>query len=683
MRLALGYGLSFYLLVASFATQAHAYGGGKGAPVRFDYTAAQIAELCRTEQAKLQARLRRIAALSPEAAVFKTTAAAIEDAFGDFSAATNHVTFLEDVAPAREVRDAAQDCSSQVSRLYVDAFARSDLYDVLKEAKAKNEALDAQDEQLLDEYLKSFRRNGLELAPEKLAQLTELKKRIVDLQTEHSRNLAEWDDFLAVTREQLAGMSEDYIKGLETTPEGLYKLTLDYPTYFPFVENATDAATRQALEYKYNRRGGERNKELLTEAVKLRAEMAKLLGYENHAAFVLEERMAKNPATVNAFLKDLEAKLLPKGRQEMAELVELKRETTGDESADRINSWDWRYYHTLLIKNRYQVDQEKIREYFPLDAVLSGMFDIYQQLLGVKFVALPKANKWHDDVRAYAVVDPKTSATISYFYMDLFPREGKYGHAAAFTLVEGRSLPTRYQKPVSSIVANFAKPSEANPSLLAHDEVETLFHEFGHIMHQVLTKARYASFSGTSVRLDFVEAPSQMLENWVWQKESLAKLSRHYKTGEALPDDLLDKMLAAKRADVALLYLRQLMFAEFDMAIHSDDDGVVDTTDVYARLGRDVALIPIQAGTLPEASFGHVMGGYDAGYYGYLWSKVYAQDMFTRFEREGLLNPSTGAAYRHNILEPGGTQEPLELITAFLGREPNSEAFLRSLGISW
>ncbi len=266
--------------------------------------------------------------------------------------------------------------------------------------------------------------------------------------------------------------------------------------------------------------------------------------------------------------------------------------------------------------------------------------------------------------------------------MDLFPREGKYNHAAAFTLTNGHTLADgTYFAPSSAIVANFNPPSQDKPALLEHSEVETLFHEFGHIMHQTLTRAKYATFSGTNVKTDFVEAPSQMLENWVWRKETLVGLSGHYRTPtKPLPDDMIDRLVGAKRADAGIHYLRQLAFANIDMIYHTAEN--VDSTEVYKKAMKEIMLVPIQEGSNPHASFGHLMGGYDAGYYGYLWSEVYAQDMFTRFEKEGFSNAKTGMDYRKGILEPGSERQPFDLIKGFLGREPNEEAFLKSIGLT-
>ncbi|MCB0403411.1 MAG: Zn-dependent oligopeptidase [Bdellovibrionales bacterium] len=648
--------------------------------LNFSYSPDEIRNICNQEQDRVNAGIDAVAAVDLSTVNFDTGILALETVLAEFSTSLEPVNFLKYVSADADVRDAADECEQAIAKLYVDIFAREDLYKVVKACEAKSQNLGTVQKRLVTEYLEEFQRNGLELPLEKRKKFIEKKKKLVELTTEFDKNLVEWKDSLAVSREELDGMPDDYIKGLEKTEDGKYKVGLSYPEYFPFMQNAKNADARRRLQIKFFNRGGDRNTELLETAIRLRHESAQLLGKKDHATFVLEQRMAKEPETVLAFLNDLIAKLKPKGESDLAELLELKRKD--EPGAAEILPWDWRYYDNQLKKEKYQVDHQKIKEYFPLATVNKGMFEIYETLLDVDFVEDPDAPRWHDSVLAYKVVDNKTKKHVASFYMDLFPRQGKYGHAAAFTLVSGYTRPDgSYQRPVSSIVANFNAPQEGQPSLLTHNEVETHFHEFGHIMHQVLTTAPYTTFSGTRVKRDFVEAPSQMLENWVWNKASLSKLSGHYlRPSETLPDELLDSLLKAKLADAGILYLRQLFFGMLDMTYHTSAS--VNSTAIYEKLQKEIMLIAMPPGTQPQASFGHLMGGYDAGYYGYLWSEVFAQDMFTRFENEGLLNPATGADYRHWILEKGGTQDPSDLIRGFLGREPNNLAFLRSLGLN-
>lgn len=600
----------------------------------------------------------------------------LESTLAQFSNKLGVAIFLKYVSPLKEVREASDKVESSFQKLMVDIFSREDLYLAVKRSEQETRNRGPVESELLDEYLFNFRKNGLELEADKKKTYIEKKKRLVEVESEFSQNLLKETTVLEFSKEELLGLPESFINSLKRAPSGKYEVTLSYPHVNPFMENVKSTDSRKKLSFYFNNRGGIQNKKLLEEALMLRYELANMLGYPSHAHLVLSRRMAKTPQQVRIFLEDLASKLEPIGKKERETLTELKKTELKDPSP--LASFEWRYLHNLLAKKQYAFDPLEVQEYFPLDVVLSGMFKIYETLLGVTFEEDTTAPTWHPSVQKFTVT--RSGKVVSHFYMDLFPREGKYSHAAAFTLITAYEVvPGKYQIPFSSIVANFSAPSADRPSLLLHTEVETLFHEFGHIMHQVLTQAHYPSFSGTGVKTDFVEAPSQMLENWVWDKEMLKMMSSHYlRRGEPLPDGLIDKMLASKNLNQGLHYLRQLSFAMIDLDLHTRAQS--DSTEVYKNRINQLLGIPVLEGTLPQASFGHLMGGYDAGYYGYLWSEVFAQDMFTRFEKEGLLNPHTGKEYREWILEPGGEKPPLDLIKGFLQREPNSDAFLKSLG---
>ena len=642
---------------------------------RFDFTPDEIKSLTQKKTEELLKELAKIAAVPQGQATLQNTLEALELCLAEFNNQLSLPIFLKYVSTDAAVREASDVCETHVQKLMVDIFAREDLFIPLSSLEQKSGSFNPVQKLLLEEYLVSFRKNGLGLPVEKRAAYIEKKKRLVDVEAEFQQNLLKENTFLEFSIEELKGLPDSYIQGLEKLPSGKYKVTLSYPHVTPFMENAESNESRKRLALAFNTRGGEKNKKLLEEALKLRQELAQTLGYPTHSHLVISRRMAQTPQAVSDFLQDLLKKLAPLGKRDRENLLALKSEITGKKETT-LEPYEWRYLHNRLQKEKYEVDQTIVQKYFPLDVVLKGLFEVYQTLLGVKFTEEPGQPVWHSSVRRFRI--DRDGKLVSRFFMDLFPREGKYTHAAAFTLISAYRLPNgEYQKPVSSIVANF---TPGNPSLLTHSEVETLFHEFGHIMHQVLTQAAYPSFSGTGVKMDFVEAPSQMLENWTWKKDILKKISSHFeKPGETLPDALIDKMIASKNLNSGLHYLRQLAFATIDLELHSGKP--CDSTELYARRMKEILGIPIQEGSMPQASFGHLMGGYDSGYYSYLWSEVFAKDMFTRFEKEGLLNPTTGADYVKWILEPGGEKPPMDLISGFLGRKPNSDAFLKSLGI--
>jgi thimet oligopeptidase len=650
-------------------------------PLRFDPAPQELIKDCTDAKNRAEVALRLIATLPASDRTFDNTPAALDRALFDLSDETAADTFLEQVSTTAAVRDAGNQCEVLLSQFNVDVFSREDLYKAMKEYAARKEPLKGEDARLLEKTLLDFRRSGLELPAATRDEVSGLRKRVAKLEADFGKNINETKDYVVLSRAQLDGVPDDFVAKLERAGAG-YKVGVDYPTYFPFMQNARDPEARRALQEKFDGRAAQANLPILAEALGLRRKAARLLGYSTHADFATEISMAKDPGTVNAFLGRLRGKLKPLGREELEVLLALKRAMEGRASDGVIHAWDWRFYDNLLHKAKYDVDQEKVREYFPADLVVAQLLDVYQKLLGVRFRPIPGGLTWHPDAKLYEITDASGGAPIGYFYMDLFPREGKYSHAAAFNMVTERLLPdgTR-RKPVSAIVANFDKPSADRPSLLSHDEVETIFHEFGHIMHQTLTKAKYGRFSGSNVARDFVEAPSQMLENFVWDPAVLASLSGHYKDrSQKLPKELLDKMLAARNADVGLINLRQLLFGTVDMAYHGSHPPS-NTTKLYARVAKDVSLIPMTEGTHPEASFGHIMGGYDAGYYGYLWSKVYAQDMFSVFKADGVMSPRVGRRYREEILERGSSRDEMDSLKAFLGREPNEDAFLELIGL--
>ena len=615
---------------------------------------------------------------------FQNTVLPLDEISNVFTQASGSFGFLSQVSADEELRNAAHRQEERLSVFAAGLGFREDIDRALKAyaTRAELEALPDDARRLLEFALRDYRRNGLDLAKRTRDELQSLQERLVGLGIQFRKNIDDYEDYIEIGRDELDGLPDSFVERLRTVEvDGAvrYRVGLDYPELHPFLDSAHDGERRRELFHKNHNKSADTNIEILEEALGVRSSMSKLLGYESWAAYALEIKMAKQSYAVQEFLVDLEERLQPKLVSDLARLSEEQERRTG--VSGPVDIADWRYYTNQVVQEQYQVDPFEVAAYFPLDAVLDGMFRIYEELVGVKFVRRADVveTAWHEDAQPFDIVDPHSGDALARFYMDLYPRPGKFGHAAAFTLRGGRGLGgDGYQRPISAIVANFTKPTEASPSLLRHTEVVTLFHEFGHILHQTLTTSRYSRFSGTRVERDFVEAPSQMLEHWCWEPEVLSRFSRHYETGDPLPPSLIKRMIEARHTSSAIATLRQVYFSRLDLAYHTETGS---STDTIARELHSITGFPFPEGTHFQAGFGHLFG-YDAGYYGYLWSRVFGDDMFTRFEAPGASVAGVGAEYRQHILEPGGTADADQLIYRFLGREPNADAFLRELGLS-
>jgi thimet oligopeptidase len=416
----------------------------------------------------------------------------------------------------------------------------------------------------------------------------------------------------------------------------------------------------------------------------LRNEIALRLGYKSWDDYQTEVKMAKTGMNAEKYINDLVAGIQPKFDSEIAELQKLKAADTNDPNA-KIMIWDWRYYSNQLNKQKYAVDKEALRAYFPFQRVLDGMFNIYQSIFGLKFEKIVAPYKWIDDLQLYLVTDSATGEPLGMFYLDMFPREGKYNHFAQFEIISGKLLPNgKYQRPIVALLCNFPPASGDAPSLMTHQDVETLFHEFGHALHSIVTRAKYGRFAGTHVPRDFVEAPSQMLQNWVWDKKVLDTFAADYRDpSKKIPAEAVKKLNDAKLANAGVLYRRQFAFASLDLALHDPHpeempyDSVAITNPILEKV-----FLPIDPSTTFVSYFGH-LNGYDAGYYGYAWADAIAADMATVFEKakDGYLDKQAGMKLRREIYEPGDSRDVNESIEKFLGRKQSIEPFLKQIGI--
>jgi thimet oligopeptidase len=646
----------------------------------YDYTAVTVESVTDATDEGLAAADTLVAAAIGADPSFDGTMRTLDLATAELVRAYGRAAFMGQVHNDAAVRDAGMEAEERINKWRVGLPFRTDLYRAVLAFSETDEAaaLEGERARLLAHWLRDFRRAGQELSDDDRDELERIRNRLVEVEVEFQRNVNEYRDGIDVTREQLGGLPDAYVEGLSPgEAEGTYRVSLDYPQLNPFLEQADDRGLRRQLFEKNWSRAIEKNRPLLDEALELRRHIAELLGEPTWAHFALELKMAKEPDRVTAFYDEL----VPAVRTAVGfELQTLQSRLEADGHDGGIEIWDWRYYDNALRRDEYGVDQNLVSEYFPLDAVMDGMFRITGEVFGLEYRRLEPANAWDDAVQLWEILDRETGRHLAHFYADLFPREGTFGHAAAFPLLLGhRGADGEYVAPVNAIVANFTPPSADRPSLLRHSEVTTLFHEFGHILHMSLTRAEFARFSGAETEWDFVEAPSQIMEHWAWDPSVLARFGRHYETGEPMPSELMESLSHSRYVDIGLWTSIQAYYGQLDMALHADGAGV--DPEAAMRRGFAVTGMPYPEGTFFLSGFAHLVGGYDAGYYGYLWSSVIGDDMFSRFSREGILSPVVGADYRREILEPNGSRDADDLVRTFLGREPSNEEFLRLRGM--
>ena len=570
------------------------------------------------------------------------------------------VALLMNVSPDPGVRKNAEPCLVEITKFATELFQNEKLYQRIKATHPR----DPIEKKLRQDILDGFDDTGVSLLPEKQARMKAILARLTQIRQEFARNIRDNQHKISFTADQMAGLPENFLAKAKRDDKGNYLLGFEYTEFHPFMQYADSEPARKHYLIAFINRGTPKNLPLMKEAVALRQEMAALFGMQGYADFALRRRMAGKPEAVNQFLAEVLQAVTALEKSELDELRAFKAKTTGTAlTQTKIERWDTPYWQQKMKKALYDIDQNTLRKYFPTDASVKWTMAIASTLYGVQFREA-KVPVWHKDVQYFDVIDSKTLARIGGVYIDLFPREGKYGHAAAFGTRSSSTLAQR--TPISVLVANF------NREGLDGTELETLLHEFGHILHGALSKTRYVDHAGTSVERDFVEAPSQMFEEWSRSKEPLAMLPAFCSAPcPAVDNDLLQRLKAARNFGRGIRYARQHLYASFDMELHQKAAG-----DPLALWQKMESATPqgYVAGTEFPGQFSHLMGGYAAGYYGYMWSEVIALDMLSRYDGK-LLNPEVGHAYRKAILERGGELHGTELVRGFLGRDPSSKAF--------
>jgi peptidyl-dipeptidase Dcp len=589
------------------------------------------------------------------------------------------------------LEDLAAEIGPVSSNFSSDIIMDEALFKRVKTVYDQREKLNLTAEQatILDDCYKGFVRGGALLDAEKKQRLREINEQLSVIGPEYAKNVkksAEAFTLVIEDEKDLAGLPQTSIDAAvmeaeERNQKGKWIFTLDYPSYGPFVTYADNRALREKMWRAFGSRAYKDeydNSDNVLKIVRLKDERAKILGYKHHADFVLEQRMAKTPETVMGFLKKLLATYKPSAEKDLKNLKEFAKGYGFD---DDIQPWDVSYYSEKMKEKLFAFSSEDLRPYFPLEPVLKGTFEHFSKLFGITFKPA-KYPVWHEDVMTYDVVDNKTGAFMGLFYADFYPRKGKKPGAWMTSYREQGLFVSGMKRPFISIVCNFTKPTKEAPSLLTHDEVLTLFHEMGHAMHMMLSNVTYGSHAGTNVLWDFVELPSQVQENWVYAKETLDLFARHYKTGETIPQELIQKVNDAKNFFVGWMGLRQSNLGLLDMAWHSTDpSGIKNVTEFEDSVTKDSTLFPRMAGPA-STSFTHIFGGgYSAGYYSYKWAEVLDADTFELFEEKGLYDSETAARYRDEILAKGGSEHPSILYKNFRGRDADPDALLRREGL--
>ncbi|WP_309614569.1 M3 family metallopeptidase [Flavobacterium sp.] len=629
---------------------------------------------------------------NPETPTFKNTIEAL-DFSGEALDRLSSIFFnMNSAETCDEMQKIAQDVSPLLTAFSNDIALNEDLFKRVKAVYEQKDTLNLTTEQatLLDKKFKSFSRNGALLSEDKKTRLREIDTDLAKLKLTYGENvLAETNNY------QLHIVNENDLKGL---PEGtieaassLAKLknlegwvfTLDYPSYIPFVTYADNRELRKELAIANGKKAFQNNEfdnqEITLKIAKLRFERANLLGYKTHSAFVLEERMAQTPEKVKSFLNDLHAKAKPAAEKEFAELTAFAKELDG---IDQLEKWDGAYYSEKLKQKLFDFDDEQLKPYFKLENVLNGAFTVAEKLFGITFKEVFDIDKYHEDVQTFEVLDFERKL-IAVFYADFFPRKGKRNGAWMTSFKPQYIKDEINERPHVSIVCNFTPPTASKPSLLTFNEVTTLFHEFGHALHGMLANTTYPSLSGTSVYWDFVELPSQVMENWCYEPEALAIFAKHYETGEVIPQEYVSKIKESASFLEGMATLRQLSFGILDMAFHSNNPNQITDVKAFEKEAfGGTSLYPDVEENCMSVSFSHIFqGGYSSGYYSYKWAEVLDADAFAYFQEKGIFNKEVATKFKENVLSKGGTELPMELYKRFRGQEPKPEALLKRAGL--
>ncbi|MCB9493609.1 MAG: Zn-dependent oligopeptidase [Epsilonproteobacteria bacterium] len=649
----------------------------------FPKTIEEIEHIIEDTIKHVSAQLDVIIAIDKSDRTFDNTARAFDLAEEFYHTSLTPLHVLEMLSPEQTMREACHKAIIKLQTFYIEAFEKKPLYQAFVDFQADGatrEQLSDEQHYFLTESIKDFERAGFKLPDEQFAQAQALKKELSELSLQFETNIAQDKSAITATEGELDGVDPDYIKTLEKNEKEQYVVKCNYPARSEIMEECHNSKTRERFYRAFQNRAYPANKEVLEKIIAKRDQLAKLLGFESFAALNVDSVMAKTTDRVEQFLDDLTGTIGSKVEKERAEWTKQLPDGVQLDGDGKLKPWDMAYLKNQYKKKHYSYDEREVADYFPVEHALKGVFDIYQEFLDLQFTMLPIDQSWHDQVQLIEVRDRQSKALRGYVLLDLYPRDNKYSHACEIGVVS-----TKLDKGVPTpalvvVVANFPQAMGDKPALLKYNDLTTFFHEFGHAMHQILGVTEMASFSGTSVKRDFVEMPSQMFEEWLYDKKMLKMVSSHYKTGEQLPDHLIEKIQQLKSFDSGFWIARQAVFS-YQALEYFKAGGVKDLDGICKELQtRLLPYVAYEPDAHHWASFGHLTG-YGAKYYGYLWSKVFALDMFEHVKREGLLSKTAGQRLIKTVLGRGGSVDPEILLKDFLGRAPSQDAFLKDYGI--
>jgi thimet oligopeptidase len=632
-------------------------------PVLPLYKAEEIPALCDAGLARVNAGLAKLERLPLPSSNVQSVLHALNRLQIDVEDVESVIYLYSNVAPEKAVRDAAEACLLKFNEFDTDLLQNARLYQRIKAVRASAPA----DRKFRKDQLEAFEDTGVTLLPARRARLKEIIQKLEEVRQEFERNIRDNKTKLVFKPEEMKGLPASYLEKVKRDEQGNYVLGFEYPEYSPFMINAIDANARRRYQFEFTNRGTARNVELLKQATDLRREMAELFGMKSYAQFSLRRKMAENPQTVRRFLDGVQAKVREVAARDVEEMRKLKAQELGlPESDVKIYNWDSGFYRERLRRTRYNIEREALREYFPTDASIAWVMHISSILYGIDFRPTAIAT-WHSEVKTYDVVDKPSGRFLATLYLDLFPREGKYSHAANYGVISSSTLERR--APVTVLVANLDRKG------LDNGELETLVHEFGHALHHALAVTPYAAQGGSSLEWDFVEAPSQMYEEWARRKESLSLISQFCNGCKPVDDDLVRRLEASRRVGMGLRYQDQHLLANYDLALYSETP--LDPLATWEKMENETVLGHVP-GTIFPSAFEHIIRGYAAGYYGYMWSEVLALDMLSKYGRN-IMNPKIGRRFRDAVLAHGGERPAEKMVEDFLGRKPNNAAFIAEI----